>query len=303
MNSQPIIISCIVTSYKREKRVVKRALDSILSQTFENYEILLIDDNRGEGSETFSEALKELCSLSEKIRLFKTEGGHGAQCARNTGIRHASGKYLAFLDDDDEWLPSKLAKQAAVLDADPSIGMCYCNSMVVNEGFDPPKVITKKAGTFMTDAAYRDMLRRDNVGSTSKAMIRENVFETVGGFDESFPARQDYEMWIRISRSFKIRGIDEMLVRYHISGGNEQISKNWDNCIEGHTKLYMKYKADIDRDPRARFNILFYLAHYHRMKGNSLKAVGLYIKSFFTSPASFWEMGMIKLNQKKGEAV
>ena len=231
MNSQPIIISCIVTSYKREKHIVRRALDSILSQTFENYEILLIDDNRGEGSETFSKALEELCCLSHKIRLFRTEGGHGAQRARNTGISHASGKYLAFLDDDDEWLPAKLAKQAAVLDSDPSIGMCYCNSMVVNENFDPPKIITDKAGKFVTDASYQDMLRRDNVGSTSKAMIRENVFEAVGGFDESFPARQDYEMWIRISRSFKIRGIDEMLVRYHISGVSGQISKNWDSCI------------------------------------------------------------------------
>ena len=303
MNVQPIIISCIVTSFRREKAVVKRALDSILAQTFEDYEILLIDDNWGEGSETFSKALEELGGLSDRITVIKTEGGHGAQRARNTGIAHASGKYLAFLDDDDEWLPTKLAKQAAVLDSDPIIGMCYCNSMVVNENFNPPKVITDKAGKFVTSASYADMLRCDNVGSTSKAMIRENVFETVGGFDESLPARQDYEMWVRISKSFAIRGIDEMLVKYHISGGNGQISKNWDNCIDGHTKLYLKYKSDIDRDPRARFNIFFYLAHYHRMKGNTFKALILYAKSFFVSPAGFWEMARIKLRQKKGEAV
>lgn len=303
MNTQPIIISCIVTSYRRDKSIVKRALDSILLQTFTDYEILLIDDNRGEESAPYSAYLEELASLSDKISLLKTEGGHGAQKARNTGIKHSRGKYLAFLDDDDEWLPTKLAKQLSLMEADLSVGMCYCDSMVVNENFDPPKIITKKTGKFVTDASYSDMLRRDNVGSTSKAMIRENVFDAVGLFDESLPARQDYEMWIRISRSFPIRGVDEKLVKYHISGGSEQISKNWDNCIDGHTKLYVKYKEDIDKDPRARFNIFFYLAHYKRMKGNNIDAVKLYIKSFFTSPRSFLEMAVIKLNQKKGEAI
>ncbi len=303
MNLQPIIVSCIVTSYRREKSVVKRALDSILLQTFQDYEIILVDDNRGEDGEKYSSYLSELALLSEKIRLVKTENGHGAQRARNTGIAHASGRYLAFLDDDDEWLPTKLAKQAAVLDADENLGMCYCDSMIVNENFVPPKVITKKAGSFNTCATYRDMLRSDNVGSTSKAMIRENVFDKVGGFDETLPARQDYEMWIRISRSFPIKGIDEKLVKYHISGGDGQISKNWDNCINGHTKLYNKYKDDIDADPKARFNVCFYLAHYYRMKGEKGLSLKYYLKSLVISPSGFLDMAMIKLKQKKGEAL
>ena len=125
MTGERPLVTCIVTSYRREKRIVGRALDSILAQTYSPLEILVIDDNRGDNAEHYSEGIMELISGRTGITVIKTENGHGGQYARNTGIRYAKGEYIAFLDDDDEWLPEKLEKQVKLLNEHPDCGMCY----------------------------------------------------------------------------------------------------------------------------------------------------------------------------------
>ncbi len=299
------LISCIITSYQREKEIVSRAVTSVINQTLPCREILIIDDNRGEGARVFSEGLSELTALSDRIRVIPTEGGHGAQKARNTGIRHAGGRYLAFLDDDDAWLPRKLEKQAALLEAHPEVGMCYCNGEIVDLATDPPKITKIWESGFHARVTYEDMLRQDYIGSTSQAMVRKEAFEVCGSFDEALPARQDYEMWIRLSRHYPLYGIDEPLFRYYRNSGVSQLSHSWKRCMTGHDMIYRKYRADIDRSRAARFNIVFHRAHYYMMgrreEGFScaLKAVGWYIRAFFTSPALFWEQGKIKLRDMK----
>ncbi len=104
MRDKPLV-SCVISSYKRERETVLRALRSVLAQTWADTEIIIVDDNRGEGSQEYSAILKSLEGLSEKVRVIPSEGGHGAQWARNTGIRASKGSFIALLDDDDEWLP------------------------------------------------------------------------------------------------------------------------------------------------------------------------------------------------------
>ncbi len=102
MEKENPLVTCVITSYKRDKETVKRALDSVISQTYRPLEVLIIDDNRGEKAEEYSKGLQEIAEASDLVQVLKTENGHGAQRARNTGIEHAGGKYVAFLDDDDE---------------------------------------------------------------------------------------------------------------------------------------------------------------------------------------------------------
>ena len=212
MNSQPIIISCIVTSYKREKHIVKRALDSILSQTFENYEILLIDDNRGEGSETFSEALKELCSLSERIRLFKTEGGHGAQCARNTGIRHASGKYLAFLDGDDYLEPDAYERMLGEMTAaGADVIQCSFRDVFVNKSRD--RVVVKDRMEFTTLDAMRRFTTDWTSGLLWDKLYRRKLFEGVF-FEEGHKIDDEYFTYQGIMNASRILRLPDVVYNY-----------------------------------------------------------------------------------------
>ncbi|MCR5627041.1 MAG: glycosyltransferase [Lachnospiraceae bacterium] len=193
------VVTAVVTSYKREYAIVKRAIDSIVGQTYNNIEynnveILLIDDNRGEEGKTYSEALMALEKISPIIKIHHTKDRHGSQVARNLGISLAKGRYIAFLDDDDEWLPEKLAEQVIYMDSHPETGLCYCNGYIVYEGSDKNKRIPRFDGNFTSDTDYRGLLREDVIGSTSQALIRREVFDKVGLFDEALPASQDYEM-------------------------------------------------------------------------------------------------------------
>ncbi len=297
------LVTCVITSYKRDKETVGRALRSVLAQTYSPFEVFIIDDNRGEGAEEYSRGLSELGELSDLVSVIKTERGYGAQRARNTGIEHSNGKYVAFLDDDDEWLPEKLEIQIPILESDPEVGLCYSRGYLINEAFDPPRISEFKS---VKNATYEDLLKDDGIGSTTQAVIPKAVFDKVGMFDESFPARQDYEMWIRISRSFKTAGSDKCLYKYHKAKGTGQVSHKWKNCLKGHKLIYEKYKADIDKIRDARFNVVFHVAHYlnegakaEKDPGLRLKAVLKYIEAFFTSPSQFLIQGQYRLQKMK----
>lgn len=287
-----ILVSVVITTFQRKQDVVIKAVKSVLAQTYSNFELILVDDNRGENS--YTEQIRSITNVDDRIVYTRTHLTHGAQAARNKGIQESKGKYVAFLDDDDDWLPQKLEKQVALMEKESNAGMCFCRGYRVNNCFQPPVVDEIHQGNFYTEVFYDQLLRGDCIGSTSQALIRRDVFESCGNFDESLPARQDYEMWIRISRNFRLVGVDECLFRHHLYPG-EQISKQWKKCVEGHTRLYEKYKEDIDRDHKAKFNVIFYLAHYHAVGHQWRKSIQLYIKSFFVSPICFWEKGVIKL--------
>lgn len=296
-------VSCVITSYKRDISIVRRALMSVLSQTWENIEVLLVDDNRGEGSEAFTEPIKALADEFEKVRYLKTTDPCGAQAARNLGIKNAAGEYVAFLDDDDEWLPEKIKKQVEYLEKNPDAGMCYCRGYIVNEAnkiADSGEIYGK---LFKSEVTYKELLRDDKIGTTTQAVIRREVFDKVGGFDEAFPARQDYEMWIRISKSYRVIGIREPLFKYYknMTGvKHTQISHSAEKCIKGYELLNAKYYDDIMKDRKARFNIVFHLAHFYRMAGRSSDGYKEYVKAFFCSPSMFMFQGSIAVRNAIG---
>ena len=292
-------VTCIITSYRREKRIVGRALDSILAQTCTPLEILLIDDNRGDNAGHYSDGLNELASERTGIAVYRTENGHGGQYARNTGIRHAKGEYIAFLDDDDEWLPDKIEKQVKLLDEHPEVGMCYTDGYRVYDDIINSKRELIHSNYFKESLTFRELLHEDRIGSTSQAMIRRSTFDTVGGFDTDMPARQDYEMWLRISRSFPIMGIKEGLYLYHRNSDEGKITHNWRKNVEAHRLIGEKYREEIKGDRSAEFNVVFHIAHYYKEGFFAEKlwktriiciisAFSYYLKSFIKSPSYFF---------------
>ncbi len=190
------------------------------------------------------------------------------------------------------------------LKKNPDAGMCFTDGYLVDHSTEPPLVKLIKNRHFRERVGYRDLLEQDWIGTTSQALIRREVFGKCGLFDVSMPARQDYEMWIRISKKYAMAGVRKGLYRYHKMDGIERISKNWANCIRGHSIIYRKYRKDIDADRSAGFNVRFYMAHYYMMWGRQerdvfrlVQALAWYLRALCMSPSDFIQKGRIRVEQ------
>ncbi len=300
-------VSAVITTCRRKIHIVERALKSVLSQSYPPLEVILVDDNReDEEGRQLSAALLSMCEKLTNgdtripvLTVRTMDDKHGAQAARNTGIEVSKGDLIAFLDDDDEWLPDKLKCQRELLLKREDAGMCFCRGYRVNQAYDPPYVNDFQGAAFREEVTYKELLRGDCIGTTTQAMVRREVFDKVGRFDEELPARQDYEMWIRIAKSYPVVGCPEHLFNYYKNGVGPQITKNWDNCIKGHRVIYRKYKKDIDADRAAKFNVIFYMAHYHMCKGDKPGMIKYYVRALFTDPVEFFHKGILKLKAIK----
>ena len=247
-------ISAIVTTYKREPNVIKEAIYSIHNQTHAVDEIIIVDDNRFE-SEYPEQIQSMIDSLPFKVKYIKqteNNGNMGACAARNLGIQNSFGDFVAFLDDDDAWLPTKIEKQIERFTSD-TIGLVFCCGSINQETEEGTRVFdyfTSKY--FKEEVTHHDMLVYDYVGSTSNPLIRRECFEKCGAFDVDMPARQDYEMWLRVSQYYKIVGIEEKLFLHNLHLG-EQISTNSTKSLRGYYLLYKKHEDEYKKDALGRY--------------------------------------------------
>lgn len=260
--------------------MLMQSIDSILKQTYKNMEIIVIDDNGlGSGYQQKNEALFK---NYPQIRYIPNTVNSGAQYSRNHGILESKGEFLAFLDDDDLWAETKIEKQIQLFDS-PEIGMVFCDAYRFYDNdltdLHPYQQVTK----FGVPIDFWELLHTDYIGSTSKALIRKTCLAKTGLFDLEMPARQDYEMWLRISKSYKCIGVDEPLLYYRCHRG-ERISTNYDKCKNSYMLLLKKYKADYNKAPKAKAMV------YHRIAKTAFRAKKYgafarnYIVAFFVSP-------------------
>lgn len=204
-------ISVIIPTYNRAKKVV-RAIESVLRQTYRDYEIIVFDDGSTDNT-------KEVVRAINDNRLVYISGNknRGAGAARNEGVRYAQGKYIAFLDSDDEWLPDKLEKQIEYIACHPEVGMVYGKMHVIKgekEG-DFPNNTTE--GELEGDI-YSWLLRRNTIGAPTM-FIKKECFDAIGGFDESLNCLEDWEFSVRFAKEYRIGYIDEPLIVVHSSAG------------------------------------------------------------------------------------
>lgn len=244
-------VTAIITSFKRDIKIVERAVRSILNQTFSDIEVLVVDDNAPDSE--YSKELKKLCK-NNNITYLTQNANKGACSARNYGIKYASGDYIGFLDDDDEWMPEKISKQLAGFEKNPNAGLVYCRGNIINE--ETNKIIgIYNENNIKTNLSFQDMLTKDYIGSTSQPLVKKECFEKVGGFWEEQPARQDYEMWLRISQEYPIAGIEDILFIHNMHEG-EQISRNFDKSYRGYKNILHRYKDSYKKYARAKKSIV-----------------------------------------------
>ena len=225
-------VSVILTTYKRSPEMVERALVSIENQTYKNLEIIVVDDSPSDYM--FVKDVENTVKKHAQVMYIKHSHNMGACVARNTGLKKATGKYVCFLDDDDEFVSNKIDVQLRKIKEDSSIAMVYCNCFLLNE--ETGQVSVRKQ-TFHNGNIYYKLLEKNFVGTTSFPLIRTKCIKKLGGFDPQMTACQDYEMWLRICKDYRVDYVEDPLVIYHYHGG-EQISKNPQKRIEGLERLF-----------------------------------------------------------------
>lgn len=212
------MISVIIPTHNRSESL-KKSIESVLNQTYKNIELIIVSDGSTDNTE---QVVKEFQKIYNFIKLISVIPNKGANNARNEGIRLAKGNYIAFLDDDDEWLPSKLENQIKIFDENSEVGLVYSGINVI---YEEEKIQYNATGGTVGDLST-DILLTNVIGSTSSVMVKKEVLNKSGLFDTELPAAQDYDLWIRICQNTKVGYVKEPGVNYYNNLNGNQISSN-----------------------------------------------------------------------------
>ena len=208
-------ISVIIPTYNRAD-VLSRALDSVFAQTTPPYEVIVVDDGSSDDTATLMQQHYPDCTYLQ-------QENRGVSSARNLGIQHANGEWLAFLDSDDEWLPGKLAEQVELLQQQPEQRICHTEEIWVRNG---TRVNAMKKHTKTGGYIFKRCLPLCVI-SPSAVMIHRDIFDQVGLFDENLPACEDYDLWLRICARHSVAYVETpQIIKY--GGHDDQLSqKHW----------------------------------------------------------------------------
>lgn len=201
------LVSVIIPTFNRA-HVLPRAINSVLTQSFEDYELLVVDDGSTDGT---AELMASYMHGHPCVRYLVQPANEGVSAARNRGLKESRGRLIAFLDSDDEWLPDKLTAQVSFFDKAPrDVGLLYGGVRTVGAS---SWVFRPQARGWI----HPLLLERNVIHSTSNVMIRREVFEKIGGFHEQIPAIEDWDYWIRVAKDFAIDYIEEDQSYYYAS--------------------------------------------------------------------------------------
>lgn len=231
------LVSVVIPTHNRAD-LLPRAIESVLKQTYNNIEIIVVSDG---STDNTKEIVNAYSCKDQRVKFIEYFPACGGNIARNTGIEAAGGAYIAFLDDDDEWLQTKLEKQVKLLEQDANIGLVYTGVHIiyVNENVEYNS-LSKVCG----DLKKRILI--DNcVGTTSTVMLKKEVLQKSGMFDVNLKALQDYDLWIRVAQHADIAVVPEPMINYYNYLGKKQISAVTQKYVEAVEYINIKYKVQM----------------------------------------------------------
>ncbi|XCN74214.1 MAG: glycosyltransferase family A protein [Candidatus Electrothrix aestuarii] len=233
------LVTVVVPVFNRSKLILS-SLESVRHQLFRPLEIIVVDDGSTDDTVKVVQKWIEQFNIPGRFstKCITQKKNQGANAARNRGIEEATGEFVAFLDSDDLWMPQKLKKQIPALKLNPSIGGIYCGL----RHFDINTQKRAEVGPKNYPEGYllRQLLIQDITEPTSCWVVRKECFKKTGLFDITLPARQDWDMWIRLATHFHIGSIPEILVE---QGGHtgERVRSDPQREIDAHQTIFEKY--------------------------------------------------------------
>ena len=289
-------VSVIIPAYNHG-RFLREAIQSVLEQTFQDWELIVVDDG------STDETSEVVASFPDPRIRYIYQKNQGNAAARNRGIELARGEFIAFLDADDLWLPMKLEKQVAQLDSlPPTVGLVYADLHFFNHEdgaitgrllqasgqFDPPR-----------GKVFSQIVRRKWGGERgwfiipTTALIRREVFQRVGLFDESLRRHVDWEMWVRIAAAYEVDVLNEPLAKYRHHAGNVKRDplSIYGYGVAARLKVLESYSLEPgDRRAllRSLANLHYGCASFQFLMGKRKEGLRALLTSLRLHPTAFW---------------
>lgn len=206
-------VSVVIPTYNSEKTIV-RALSSVEQQTFDDFEVVLIDDA---SEDRTVEVARNFDGL--RIRVISNTENLGVAAARNLGIEQATGEYIAFLDSDDEWLPQKLEKQIAAMTNAPDGVFVSCEAALFGESGNYVGLVNPGRSRPSGDQAWKSLLAYPSP-HTSTIVAERDAILRAGDFNETLATGEDQDLWVRLALSGPVLHLDEVLTNVHAVSGS-----------------------------------------------------------------------------------
>lgn len=251
MNSLPLV-SVITPTFNRPD-TLPRTIDSVLNQTYPNVEIIVVDDNNpGSEGRKHTEEIMAPYANNPRVKYIKHEYNKNGAAARNTGVRNSSAKYIALLDDDDEYLPKKIEAQVELMESlSEEWGACYSMAYTKKENAPYIPLNEKREGDLYLKALTREL----SFLAGSNILVKKNIYEEVGGFTETFIRNQDKEFVTKVLKKYKLAysPVPGLIVYVHNNYSHV-------NFMEVDLKYYELFKDQIealDKNDRKEFERIF----------------------------------------------
>ena len=242
----------VIIPTKNRADYVSSAIQSVLDQTFGDFEIIVVD---GASIDNTQEVVRKFDD--KRIRYIREKKDRGVSTSRNKGIRLSRGKLIAFLDDDDLWMPSKLEKQLELISKKPNIGAVYTGAWFFRKS---GKIIGSHI-PFLRGNIFPKILKKNRIGGCSVVLVRKECFEKVGLFDENLPADEDFDLWIRLAKCYQFDYVREPLVLYRVH--EKRVTTNPYRNLTAKKLLFEKYSLELTTS----FNDRKILGFWHYVLG------------------------------------
>ena len=296
-------VSVIIPTHNRSK-LLKRSINSVLQQTYTNLECIVVDDASTDNTVEIIESINDnrLVYLSHKTNRH-------ASASRNTGIKHINGQLVAFLDDDDEWLPANLEKQVQLLlNLPKKVGMVYCWMDYYNQAGD----IMKEVHPNLSGSIFKETLDKQPIGNSSTLLLRRVVIDDIGVFDELLPRGNDGDFIRRVCQTYEVDFVPEVLVKIHVGHEYDRITEDSKrgikNAIYGQKVKLIKFGSELESLPKQKSSIYSYIGSHYYQLGQQSDSKKYFLRAFKTYPLnlsiyklffrSFFDLNNVKKPQE-----
>ena len=285
--SGPPRVSVVIPTRNRAV-LLPRAVASVLAQTWTDFELLIVDDHSTDETPAVIVGFAD-----RRIRSFRHERNTGQSKALNTGIEHARGEYVAFLDDDDEWLPAKLAAQVALLDAaPPEVGLVYCWRDELDEASRQPIGTTRLT---LRGDIFEHVLALHVPASPSSWLVRRSAARSVGGFDEGLHRAKDVDFVSRIcARGWHVDFVPQVALLKYRHGRGQMTDRTPENLAAraGMVRAHLaRFARELGERPAAHARVHLWLARYELPCGSRRAALASVATAFRLDPIGMCRRG------------
>jgi glycosyltransferase involved in cell wall biosynthesis len=241
-NDSPFF-TVVIPTHNRSN-LLKRAIASVFEQTFDFFEMIIVDDHSTDGTSSVVRSFSDI-----RIRYMANNRTKGACGARNTGIYAATGQWVAFLDDDDVWIPNKLEFQYELAkNVTKTVGLICSDYAIYKKEQGNPVIFKNRPSGWVKDK----LLYGGLIGCLSSVCVRTQVLKAIDGFDERFPSCQDQDLFLRVAELSQFAHVPKTLVHMYQESRN-RIGQNTKNKLEGYILFRNKHSALIDQSLRLRY--------------------------------------------------